>query len=256
MNDAGESQTEQPGGGYVRLPWPLVAAGLFTVLAVVLAAGLFANRYLRPQFGVVPTEVPLTAPLPTSTLLAVAVVTPTAVSTPTPLPERTPLITFPTTLTLPPVAAQTLAPTSTSVAQSSVSSTPSPLPTVEPALAEEVGKAYETFWRVRSQALLDLDVTHLAEVMDGPYLQLFEDRIGELRLQQRAIKTQVTLNYKVIQVKSEVANITDVINDDSFYVIPGTEEPITDPANDVLHLQLKLRKLVGAWKVIESVSAD
>src|SRR5712692_7883156 len=63
----------------MRLPWPLVAVGLLALLVVIFGIGLFANRYLRPQVGLVPTSEPavIAAPpvIPTP-LVAVAVSTP------------------------------------------------------------------------------------------------------------------------------------------------------------------------------------
>src|SRR5205085_2534499 len=93
--------------------------------------------------------------------------------------------------------------------------TPSALPTVEPQLAEEVGRAYVTFWRVRSQALLELDTTHLGEVMDGDYLQNFVARLDELRLEGRAIKTQIILNYTIAHVTESTATVLDRLEDTS-----------------------------------------
>src|SRR5260370_26181319 len=64
---------------YMRLPWPLVAAGLIALLAIVLGIGVFANRYLRPQVGPVLTPEPavVAAPPPTSTpQIATSVPTP------------------------------------------------------------------------------------------------------------------------------------------------------------------------------------
>jgi hypothetical protein len=92
--------------------------------------------------------------------------------------------------------------------------------------------------------------------MQGDYLLDFERRLDALRMQQRAIKTQVKLNYRVVQAASDMATVVDRVEDDSFFVRPGTEEPLMDPANDVLRLQIKLRKSDGLGKVVESVSAD
>src|SRR5437762_7401414 len=100
MTDAQDAKDEDSGHSYVRLPWPVVAALLFGVLVLVLAAGLFANRYLRPQVGLMPTEVPLAAAA-TSTPVPVAAVTSTPAATSTPGTERTPLIIFSTTATPP-----------------------------------------------------------------------------------------------------------------------------------------------------------
>src|SRR5713101_789190 len=139
MTDARDAKSEDPGHSYVRLPWPLVALGLFGLLVLVLAAGLLANRYLRPQVGLVPTEVPLAAP-------TAAIPTPAVAATPVVALARTPLIigtVAASTATPPPAAA--VAPTATPGPPPLATPTPSPLPTVEPALAEEVGRAYEMF---------------------------------------------------------------------------------------------------------------
>src|ERR671933_1054690 len=98
MNEAPDADQEP--AGYIRLPWPLVGGVLFLFLAALLAFGLFANRNLRPQLGVVPA----------STLLADATSTP------------------------PPVAAPTAVQVSTQTAATQVS-TPTPLPTVVPTQA-------------------------------------------------------------------------------------------------------------------------
>src|SRR5205085_6327251 len=137
-----------------------------------------------------------------------------------------------------------------------VVATPTELPTAEPALADEVGKAYVTFWRVRSQAALELDSSHLPEVMAGDYLQNFESHLDGLRMQSRAIKTQVTLNYNVVKASSEVAIVHDRIEDESFYIDPGTQKPLTDPANDQVMIEFSMAKLDGVWKVTDSVTAE
>src|SRR5437762_1252904 len=158
MTDAQDAKDEDSGHSYMRLPWPVVAALLFGVLVLVLAIGLFANRYLRPQVGLVPTEVPLAAPPASSTSLPATAVAATPVAA---LPRTPPIIGTVAAPTATPQPPQVTASTSTPQPPAVASSTPSPLPTVEPALAEEVGRAYEMFWRVRSQALLELDATHL-----------------------------------------------------------------------------------------------
>src|SRR5713101_7604691 len=81
MKDAHDADAETERTPYVRLPWPLVAVGLLGILAVVLAIGLFANRYLRPQVGLLPTSEPaaVVAAPATST-------PPAATSVPTPAP--------------------------------------------------------------------------------------------------------------------------------------------------------------------------
>jgi hypothetical protein len=253
MTDARDAKGEDSGHAYVRLPWPLVAAGLFGVLVLVLAAGLFANRYLRPQVGLVPTEVPLAAPgaSPTPQPATAVVATPVAALARTPLIIGT--VAAPT-VTPPPAPAT--APTSTPEPAAPASPTPSPLPTVEPALAEEVGRAYEMFWRVRTQALLELDETHLSEVMDADYLTAFKQTMARLRAENRAIKTRVILNYFVVGASQDSATVVDDIEDNSVYVRIGTEDPLTSPTADQLRVLYSLTKSSGMWKVVDSVRSE
>jgi hypothetical protein len=246
MNDAHDAETDQA-TPYMRLPWPLVAAGLIGILAVVLGIGLYANRYLRPQVGLVLTPEP-------AAIAAAAPLTPTPPAAPAvPTPAPTLVVQAPTSATDTPRPALA-APISTPSAPVGV--TPSALPTVEPALADEVGRAYVMFWRVRSQALLELDPSHLSEVMDGDYLQNFVVRLNELRVEGRAIKTQITLNYTVVQATDRAATVIDRLEDSSFYVLPGTEQPLADQANDVLLIQFKFLRADGAWKVVDSVRQE
>jgi hypothetical protein len=252
MTDARDAKGEDSGHSYVRLPWPLVAAGLFGLLILVLAAGLFANRYLRPQIGLVPTAVPLAAPTAgVPTPFPATAVAATAAEAGTPL-----IIGTVAARTATPPLVPAAAPTSTPAPPALASATPSPLPTVEPALAEEVGKAYEMFWRVRSQALLELDATHLAETMDGDYLTNFTQGIDQLRSEGRAIKTKVSLHYFVFQASADAASIVDDLEDNSVYVTVGTEDALSNPTGDQQRVLYRLRKVEGAWKVVGSVRSE
>src|SRR5207237_7634353 len=73
-------------------------------------------------------------------------------------------------------------------------------PALDPALVTEVGQAYEKYWQVRAQALLELDETHLAEAMGGDHLASTAQLINQLRVENRAIKTDVDHDYHVVQV--------------------------------------------------------
>src|SRR5438552_6930506 len=108
MNDAhdAEAETDKP-THYMRLPWPLVAFGLVAVLAVVFGIGLYANRNLRPQVGLVPTSEPALVAAPPATA------TP-QVATAVPTPAPTVVVQAPTAVVTatapPPTAAPTSAP--------------------------------------------------------------------------------------------------------------------------------------------------
>jgi hypothetical protein len=269
MTDAQDAEQEPSPTPYMRLPMPLVALGIVALLGLLLGAGLYANANLRPQGVVLPapisTPVPPTAettavPVAASTSAAKPQPTPRRVVSPTPEPRPSP--------TTAPIAALTQAPTpmvvvldatatvSPAISATQASEPSTPLPTVDPTLGAEVGQAYENFWRVRSQALLELDETHLPEVMDGDFLTSFESSLQHLAEQGRAIKTQVSLNYAVVEATANSAIVHDGIEDNSYYVVAGTEQPLSDPTTDFLRLEVTLNKVDGAWKVVKSVSAD
>ena len=230
------SDTPEPGPTpYVRLPWQLVAGGLLVLLVGLLAFGLYANGNLRPGAAAAPTP----TPPPAATATRVPVVAPTATLAPTPLIIT--LLSTPTTIPAP--ATVTAQPAATATG----------LPTVEPTLVAEVSRDYENFWRVTSQALLELDTTHLTEVMDADYLTNITNRISELRTEGRAIKTHVLLNYSVLKASSASAEVFDALEDDSVYVKIGTEDPLSDPTADQLRITYELRMLDGVWKVVDSV---
>ena len=248
MKDAPDPEREPAGTPYLRVPLPVAAAVLFIFLAALLAVGLYANRNLRPQGIFVPT--PAAQPAPTATpppLAAAPIPTATApalvaTTAPTPL-----ILVMPTPTASP--APPTLSPTSAPAATES----PTTLPTVEPALAAEVGKAYENFWRVRSQAELTLDSSQLPEVMNGPYLEHFVEVLNQLKAEDKAVKIHVVLNYTVVQAANESAIVHDYIEDTSFFVELGTDTALSDPTNDLLRIEFSLARLDGKWKVVDSV---
>jgi hypothetical protein len=128
MESKREPETE--GSSYIRLPWPLVAVGIFAFLAVLLGAGLYANRCVRPQIGIVPTQTvaPIgsgatTTPVPVSTV----VVTPLVLG-----------LTSPTATTIP------VSVVATALPGSPATLSPPALPTMDSALADEVGRAYRS----------------------------------------------------------------------------------------------------------------
>ena len=254
MNDGRDGErgpTAEP-PPYIRLPWPAVAAGLFVFLGLALAVGLYANRNLRPQLGGV--AAPTAAPQGTAAPAQIAAPSTTLLPafTATPLPTTAAFITVARATPVAVTASLTSEPTLEPLA----TPTTTPLPTVEPALADEVGQAYLKFWHVTSQALLELDDTHLTEVMDGEYLTSIENRIDELRNEDRAIKIAVVLNYSVVRATSDSASVLDDIEDNSVYVRIGTEEPVSGPTADQLRILYQLHNFAGTWKVVKGVTSE
>jgi hypothetical protein len=241
MDDAHEPQSEHS-SPYLHLPWPALAAILVAVLGLLLAAGIYANRNLRPQVGLVPTQTAIAVPTQ-----AVSTSVPTAVPRPTALP-----IVAPTPNTSPAV---TQIPTMTSSALSATTSTPAAAatvrPTVIPQLEAEVGAAYTHYWEVRAQALFDLDTSRLSTVMAGDHLKAVETRIEKLRSDGQAIQTEVEHNYVVVDASSEDAEVADSYLDHSVYIDAQTHVPISSATGLRLNELYRLNKHTGSWRVVD-----
>jgi len=268
------------------LPWPVAAAAVLGVLALMLGLGLWANQSLRPSVGVTPAAqllrtatpgpatggAPVTsaaAPAPTAaaassaTVLAttgppVAAASPVAMATQVSAPApATQAPATPAPAAPPPVSATS--PPAPVGAASPSTTAPSPRPTVDPVLAAEVGKAYERYWDVRAEALYNLDTSHLGEVSDGRELTALEAGINKLRDEGRAVKTDVTHNYRVTLMSSDAAEIVDGYVDTSSYVDPSSHVPLGSNTNqgqqgDTNALTVKevyqMQKLDEEWKVV------
>lgn len=232
---------EDPGGGdgeesprYFRLPLPIVAGGLLGFVVLVLAVGLYANRNLRPQPGLVATPV-----------VAVAAATPLA----------TVAAAQPTLATATPFAVPTATAVAATVVAASATAPPSPTarPTVSPELAAEIGDAYQQYWQVRAEALYDLDASRLQEVMAGDHLTAAEDLISQLRSEGRAILTDVTHNYVVFEASQSDAGIVDEYADESVYIDLPSHQRITQPVGTKVKEQYQLNRIEGTWKVVSLI---
>jgi hypothetical protein len=89
--------------------------------------------------------------------------------------------------------------------------------------------------------------------MEGDYFDNIAHLIEQLRTEGRAIKTQVILDYSIIQATSEAASVVDHVEDNSVYVSIGTEDPLSLPTGDQLRILYRLRRFPEGWKVVDSV---
>jgi hypothetical protein len=180
--------------------------------------------------------------------------TPERAPPPTPPPLATaPAVVVPTP---PATAAAVVVPTpvpATATPEPLDSPSPSPRPTVDPALAEEVSRAYEHYWQVRAEALFDLDPSHLPDVMAGDHLAAVQKLITELQSEGRAIQTDVEHHYAVSGAAGDRAEVTDTYISNSVYVDLATRAPLSEPTADHVGETYELSRLGGTWKVVTLV---
>lgn len=236
---------------------PVAFAVLVTGTLVVLAGLFLVGRALRS---------PEAAPAPT-VISATMVPTAQATAAPTPQPTVAPTAAPPATSApaAAPVSAVTVAPTAvlaaggqatTSAAATAVPTVPPPGPTPPPALAEEVLAAYQRFWQVKTDALLNLDGSNLDEVAIDSALTGIRGEIEQDRAVGRAVLTDVQHNSVPYWVQGDDAAVVDIFRDSSIYVDPTTHEPLpgevhpTTPAEAPEFKQVyRLRRVDGTWKV-------
>ena len=132
-------------------------------------------------------------------------------------------------------------------------------PTPDPTGTATVSAAYDRYWQVRSQALLNLDASQLSSVMDGNELDATSTLISNLQTEGEAIYTDVQHSYQIAQVSPVAANVDDHYVDNSYYVRPGTTDRIQGAASppgagENVATLFVMAETDGVWKVVESVT--
>lgn len=170
-----------------------------------------------------------------------------------------------------PTSVQMALPTSTSiVVQATAPTTPIPLfagtpiaaalpalPTPTADQAAEIAAAYEEYFNVTSDALLNLDASKLSDVAADQELAALEQNIQEDRSQERALDTNVEHDFYVIGYLGDEAEVADRYKDSSIYVdpvthapLPGQVAPASPDVAPTVSVIYRLRRIDGTWKVV------
>jgi hypothetical protein len=128
-------------------------------------------------------------------------------------------------------------------------------PTVDQ--AAEIAAAYEKYFDVTSQALLNLDGSQLDQVAAGQSLAGLQQTIDQDRSKRRALQTNVEHDVYVIGYEGDDAQVADRYRDSSIYVDPTTHTPLPGevlpaspdvaPAVSVIY---HMQRIGGTWKVV------
>lgn len=268
------------------LRWPLAVALVGALVIVVLVGGVVLARRLQASGDVVSVDSTtatrvVTAPVAAPPATAIATATPLATARPaaTPTVAAAPPTAVPATATPPPAAAATAQPVDTPTAKgdSTVSivldngtprvigaGTPLPPPptptqwwsqsnTVSPELATELTNAFQRFWQVRAQAMLDLNTAPLTTVMDGPLLQREQAGLDQMRAQNQAEQIDVQHHMQITHATDTEATIVDNYTSHTVPVDLASNELGTPSPVGTWHLAYHFQKLGGTWKVVEAV---
>ena len=214
-------ENTEPGG---RRPYWVVGLALLGLVVVLLVGAFLLERQSRPQVGI---ESPPAVTGTTSAQAAGGGVQPT--TQPAVAPPATPVSASPT-------AVET-------VGGLRVANSP---------LEREIEAAYLHYWDVRSQAFLDLDTTHLPEVMAGPELARAEVQISQLKAQGRAGRLDVEHRIAFVNVSPEDATVYDEYLNRSVFLDTATGQELhTDEPPAVEKVSFVMKKVDGTWKVVD-----
>ena len=202
----------------------LVGLGILALLAVVFLGAFLADRQFRPGVGIQPA---LTAVPEGSTQTPAG-----AYGSATSQPTATPTI----------------------VAVVAPSGTPSPggMRVADSPLEMEIEAAYLKYLQVYSDAVANLDTSHLQEVLDGQALQWVTDEVNDLKAKGRPGKIIEDDRLTSIAFVTETsASVADEYTSRSVFVDPNTKQPLprTGPPLRVRQ-SYDLRKINGVWKIV------
>ena len=227
--NAAPRSTKSTPGSANGMPFWAVGAILFGVVLVILVAAFYLNNRLRP-----PTTIEANSSVATA---------PSASVPPTPIPT-----TAPASAAAPAVA--TSAPTTTAGPTIAV---PSGVRVAQSPEEREIEAAYLHYWQVRSAALLNLDTSHLADVMADPELTRDIKQVDDLKAQSKAARVVITQHsIAFLKVAPDQAEIYDEYVNQSYLVDPQSKQPFGTPGpGGVAKVSYQLQKIDGVWKVTD-----
>jgi len=139
-------------------------------------------------------------------------------------------------------------------AQSTVSVTPTSIPTVQPTPTlsprQQVMQAYHHYWRDYRQALYTLTTSRMSRAAAGNELQRVESEVAGFKKRGYAVRVRVTHHALIVSITADTATVYDEVLNRSYAVDPVTKQPgqgssRADREKNVYSLQ----KFHGVWKV-------
>lgn len=216
-----------PGSVEARKPYWPVAAGLLGIIVVLVVGGFLLNSRSRGNTGAAGGPIVSAAVSPAASAGSAAILA---------------------NSTAPPPASSAGSSTPASANASAVPSSSSNSP-----LEQEVTAAYEHFWDVYSNAVLQLDSSQLSQVATGEALQQLQAEVDALRKRNRAVRVVVTHHYMVFNVTTTQATVYDEVNNQSFTVDPVTKQPPQGSSqSDIEKDTYFFQKADDVWKVARS----
>lgn len=120
-------------------------------------------------------------------------------------------------------------------------------------LEREIEAAFQKYLQIYSQAVWELDASHLHEVLAGQALRWVTDEVNQLKAEGRPVKiVEEERKVALARVTETSATVVDDYVSRSVYVDPQTKQPLprTKPPTRVRQ-SYELRKIDGIWKIVD-----
>ena len=253
--DTGAVRTARDGS-----PVRVFVIGAIVIIAVVAALLIAIRLFLFPiweansegarQVATAQVQIAAAMTQEASTPLPTGTAQPASLANPLPVPTSRP------TDVPQPASTAVIIVTATPIPSAGSGLTDLPTPTSDQ--AAEIAAAYKKYFDARSEALLNLDPSLLADVAAGQSLTGLQQTIEDDRTQGRALQTNVEHEQVfVVGYQGDRADVADQYRDSSIFVDPTTHAPLpgqnapTSPdvapeVSVVYHLQ----RIDGVWKVV------
>lgn len=148
--------------------------------------------------------------------------------------------------------------TTATVADSSPTPTVAPQPSATPNPEAEVLAAYAYYWEIYIEALRNRDDSRLDEVMTGPRLERGLQEIADLHARGRAVQLVVENSPVLLEIRGDLALISDEYENNSYYIDPVTKQPVgaTPVGSETLKDLITLQRVDGVWRVRDGVREE
>jgi hypothetical protein len=145
--------------------------------------------------------------------------------------------------------ARRAAPTTTGIA---APATTTVVPTTAGAEAALLA-AYNHSWEVYADALRRLDASRLPSAFAGNALRVARQEVAEHIAKRHPSLVRVEHRPRVLHLTSTDGVIQDNYRNHSVLLDPATGQPIEPDPNEVVYQRQSLKRIDGAWKVVEVI---
>ena len=212
-----------------RPPYLLVGGILVVIVAALVIAGIVLTQRSRSVAQ---------AQASTGPSVASAVVAPPAAASPVPSPST----------------AVSASPATSVVASAGLAG----LPIASTPEEKAIEAAYQQYLDIYSQAALNLDTSHLSDILAGPALQRVTDEVNQLKAQGRPVSV-IETQHKVAfaQVTESTATLIDEYTNESVYADPKTKQPLgSNDQPDLVRQSYQFQKVNNTWKIMDGTRTE